>query len=112
MSGVQKPDFVIVGVNYQDGVMVFASDSLTEAQLETKVTELDELPTFQGKMRPSGVAHTVTVKSNDFKTATGRTYAEAMSNLFHQWHPRERDHRSIHDRMPKAMPSLYRGALR
>lgn len=96
-----KPAFVIVGVDYQDGVMVLASDTLTEAQLETKVTELDELPTFQGRLRPSGVKHTVQIETRDFKTATGRTYAEAMSNLFHQWHPSERDHRSIHDRMPR-----------
>lgn len=112
MSGVGKPDFVIVGVNYQDGVMVFASDTLTEAELQTRVVELDELPTFQGKVQPRRVEHTVNVKTQDFRQATGRTYAEAMSNLFHQWHPRERDHRSIHDRMPRSEIPLHRGVLR
>lgn len=112
MSGITKPDFVIIGTHYQDGVMVFASDTLTEAELRT-ITTHEEVVSAQAKEYLPKRHHELEVGFEDYRQATGRTYAEAMSNLFHQWHPHERDQRSIHGRMPKAeMPPLYRGVLR
>lgn len=95
-----KPAFVIVGVNYQDGMMVLASDTVSEADLHS-VAEEYQLDSATGRARPTVSKHSLTAQMRDVKQATGRTFAEAMSNLFHQWHPSERDHRSIHDRMPR-----------
>lgn len=103
MSGVPKPDFVIVGTHYQDGVIVLASDSLNQAQLDTVMEEL-QISDANGPTSYTKVKYELSVEFRDYRKATGRTYAEAMSNLFHQWHPHERDQRSIHARMPK-LPS-------
>jgi hypothetical protein len=111
VSGVPKPDFVIVGTHYQDGVIVLASDSLSEAELTSAMQE-QEVVSAQGLQSYPRPTNTLKVKFRDYRKATGRTYAEAMSNLFHQWHPHERDQRSIHGRMPK-LPSdrLFIGTI-
>ncbi|QRE00889.1 hypothetical protein [Nocardia phage NC1] len=112
MSGGPRPDFVIVGTHYQDGVIVLASDSLTEAELSF-VMEEQGIVSAHGRTSHPRARHTLEVKFTDYRKATGRTYAEAMSNLFHQWHPHERDQRSIHSRMPK-LPSdrLFIGTVK
>lgn len=84
-----RPDFVIVGVRKPGGgVMLFASVTLTQAELKR---ETDPLDPFDFVPTPGGLARlpkediTVSAKMRDFTLIHADSYPEALRSLHEQW---------------------------
>lgn len=84
-----RPDFVMVGSHLPNGkVCLFASKSLTEAELRTESEEFDSLDhrynttTFEPRYR-----YFVTAEMRDWVQVVADDYAEAFRILFERWTP-------------------------
>jgi hypothetical protein len=87
----QAPDFVMVGVATQTGVMLLASAELTDAGLERRTTGIDRIP-----IRPGGpvarvphVEATVSATMPKFDTIQAENYQVALASLQEQWQRRQ-----------------------
>jgi hypothetical protein len=84
------PDFVILGVQADDGVYVYASKDLTKAELEA-ITERREIdPDGIWRRFESGRTTIIlTATMREVILVKGDTYAEAFRSLFASWTPPE-----------------------
>jgi hypothetical protein len=80
-------DWVIIGVRGNDGVVVFASDTLTEAELATETERVEYYGSFDSRIINS--YHTFRGEMRSYVTATGPNYGVALANLFGAWQPAE-----------------------
>ena len=108
MSGeMMRPDFVLCGVSFDGGVVLFASETLTRAELETEVDEIEIDPMRWTKdwiSRPTRRVLTATMRS--YVMVRGATYREAMETLFTAWHPPDRASAPTPSPIPGGMKSL------
>lgn len=83
------PDFVMIGVRYGDGVMLFASSELTQAQLKRETTGFDRIP-ISDKLG-AAVARvpvekiTVTAQMKNFTAVYADDYPSALASLQDLW---------------------------
>lgn len=82
--GDDDPQWVICGMETPGGVLVFASRTLSEANLRRKMTGW--LPGPLGAKIPTW-SSTLTCEMDDFVQVRGETYAAAMKSLFEMWSP-------------------------
>jgi hypothetical protein len=81
-----KPDFVMVGVqNGAGGVLLFASMSLTDAELRREVQAFDLVPVAGRVASIPRMDITVTAKMLDFTVIHADSYGEAVQSLQEQW---------------------------
>lgn len=84
MFGV--PDFILVGVRYGDGVTLFASTDLTEAQLKREVARIQQV-----EVAPHMIARvpvektTVTAQLKTFTVIHADDYPSALASLQDLW---------------------------
>ena len=84
---MRPPDFVMVGGQHDGKVYLFASKTLTEAELRVEADELDHYPEWWMPRQPPRYRHYVTAEMRDFVQVVADTYAEAFATLFEQWTP-------------------------
>lgn len=73
-----QPDWVMFGVQERDSVLLYASRSLTQAQLEHEY-----FPGWSTQLL------TFTITMNDYVIVNAPTYTEAFKTLFGQWSPEQ-----------------------
>ncbi len=78
------PDFLIVGVPWQGGVMLIVSTNITHAQLEVEQRQLFEFDGLFGGFAPD--CH-LTARMTRFTMITAPTYEEAWQKLMKTWKP-------------------------
>jgi hypothetical protein len=103
------PDWVMLGVSAEDGVYVYASSDLTQAELEAVADEM-EMPT-DGWFRRFEVINRRYIITATMKTITiakGDTYGEAIRNLFGSWTPPEPESKGLPEG-PRGLPEGDRG---
>lgn len=85
MSGQQRPDFVILGVPHPDGVTVFASTDLRQAELEYEAEYVEQW----GLRAPIRAYHTytLTAQMGTIHMVKAPDYGSALRTLFEQWTP-------------------------
>lgn len=80
-----RPDFVMVGVTIDEGVMLLASNELTEAELNV---ERDIVRDFPGsRQMVVNERYTLSAEMRRYVTIIAPTYAEAFATLFKTWSP-------------------------
>ncbi|WP_143546286.1 hypothetical protein [Rhodococcus sp. 14-2496-1d] len=106
-----RPDFVMVGVSTDDGVMLLASNELTEAELDV---ERDIVRDFLGSRQTVvNERYTLSAEMRRYVTIVAPTYADAFATLFKTWTPERGGQRGISagqslaaaDGQPYALPS-------
>lgn len=103
---VIAPDWVMLGVQAPDGVLVYASTDLTRAELEAKINRpglfnLWEQDRFQAP--PTVIEMQATMGS--FVVAVGADYTEALRTLFEHWSPEDGDRRDPTHEQPSIEPT-------
>lgn len=80
----KHPQWAILGIDAGDRIEVWASKTLTYAEITTKVeqwrTTFKDHPCFRW-------THEVSFVTHDFSVVTGPDYATALANLFAAWSP-------------------------
>lgn len=95
------PDWVILGTANRDGdgVIIYASADLTEAEL--RVVERSDLSDGwpgpkEAFLRASRVDHVVmSTKMKTYIWVRGATYEDALRTLFEQWEPKRQDRSAV-----------------
>lgn len=90
LAGFSHPDFVMLGITLSEGgVMVVASSSLTQADIEQHVDRVDV--TRLGSPRREYIDGlrwcSIHAEMHDLRIVYGADYAEAFRNLFADWTP-------------------------
>lgn len=90
LEGEPAPDWVIVGTPTSDGgVRLFASLTLTRAELKREMDGFDLIPIFPNpNSRPARVPRvkiTITAEMRDFTQILADDYPSAMRSLMEQW---------------------------
>lgn len=82
---LSRPDFVLVGMPARDGVELWASTELTEAELKAEITfrsyEVEELLDRGGHPGPASTAYTLRAGLRKFVIVRAVTYREALAAL-------------------------------
>jgi hypothetical protein len=78
------PQWVICGMETPGGVLVFASQTLSRADLRRRMTGWQ--PGWGGAKIPTW-SNTLTCEMTYFVQVRGETYASAMKTLFEMWSP-------------------------
>lgn len=100
------PDFVLLGIQRDDGVMIIASDKVTEAELETQFDEIEYWTSpYERNLVPGARSITLTCFLRDYVVVYAPTYGEAFRNLFEQWTPKPQEHQAL----PEGQRGLPRG---
>lgn len=81
-----RPDWVMLGAPYGDGVMILASLTLSRAELEAVADEYDLFDPYT--VRATHTRFTLTVEMPRFTIVMAPDYPTAFTNLFRQWSPR------------------------
>jgi hypothetical protein len=92
---MSSPDFVVLGIPHEDGVMLLASNELSAAELEV---EVDQVPYYRGAnigFLPGVKYITLTCHIGSYTIVTAPTYAEAFRNLFNAWTPKAPERRAL-----------------
>lgn len=84
----QRPDFVIVGVPCEAGVMLMASTELNEVELRAE-SDYDRYADDFGMLRYTNPRHRyyLTTQMRGYVVVVAPTYPEAFARLFGQWSP-------------------------
>jgi len=104
-SYLSSPDFVVMGMPHEDGVMLMASNELSAAELEV---EYDMIPYDRGMYIghiPGQRSITLTCHIGSYTVVYGDTYAEAFRRLFDAWTPQAPQRKGL----PEAQRGLPRG---
>lgn len=81
----------MLGVEHGDHVELFASSSLTQAQLESETERLfDPLDPYGFRQIPGRTMHTITAVTPEMVMVRAITWEEALRTLFGQWRPPDR----------------------
>lgn len=80
------PDWLIVGIPRDDGVMVVASRSLLDAAVEAKWDEPPLMLDFKRAVSPPTTYH-FTTRMTEVVMCLGATYGEALAGLMGYWSP-------------------------
>lgn len=85
-----RPDFVIVGVPCEAGVMLMASTELNEVELRYEA-DRDEWADPFGRIcvTPPRHRYYLTTEMRGYTVVVAPTYPEAFARLFGQWSPSE-----------------------
>lgn len=85
------PDFVLLGVQMGDGVAIYASTKLTDAELRSETSvEVDAyhpLAHVMTRLRPGRTLHFISATMKEYVVAFGPTYADAFRYLMQTWQP-------------------------
>lgn len=73
------PDWVMIGVRVSEGVLIYASRTLSSVQLEVIVEEIETFGHWMPRHVDTEIELTTTMRS--YVVAHGRTYADAIRNL-------------------------------
>jgi hypothetical protein len=86
---VMLPDWVVLGVRTDDGVIVIASTEMTQAELRYEVDLEHDFRSVTARAVPNRDTqrYHLTTTMKRFVMVMGATYAEAMTNLFGMWSP-------------------------
>lgn len=98
-AGYLGPDWVMLGVPDPDstGVLVYASDKLTRAELEVEI-ETADIYRLDSPIAGSLITDRrfqLTATSRTLVWATGATYGDAIRNLMEHWAPETPSARAI-----------------
>ena len=89
MIYTNAPDWVMLGVTTNDGVFVFASNELTQAELRKEVDV--EIGWFGERHVVDSLEHyEINVETRSLTWAQGVDYADAIRNLMKNWQPQPR----------------------
>jgi hypothetical protein len=86
-AGFPSPNWVILGVTVEDGVMVVASTTLTEAVLRYQVTELEAVQEFMSIRAPMSRHMRIETGMHNMVMIRERTYGRALRRLWELWDP-------------------------
>jgi hypothetical protein len=81
-----RPDFVLTGIRHGNGVMLFASKTLTQAVLEVEA-DLWGFGFGDHFSRPVHYTTTLSLEMNDYVLITAPSYGAAFHALFKTWNP-------------------------
>lgn len=91
-----RPSWVIVGAEQTGGVMLLASNTLTDAELRARAERGEvRYEDVLGPVRPLKPIYTLTVVMPNFVMIHAVDYRSAFEALFDQWQPREGDQPAI-----------------
>ncbi|HKU53030.1 MAG TPA: hypothetical protein VJQ25_11215 [Nitrospira sp.] len=93
---IHAPDWVMLGVTVDDGVLVFASDELTQAELREEV-DVDIMAFGTVHVVDALKHYELNAETRSFTWARGATYAEAIQTLMRTWAPSTRPTRAINE---------------
>jgi hypothetical protein len=99
-----RPDWVMLGVSAEDGVYIFASSDLTEAELEAVADEHEVFSdSIFRRFEPINRRFYLRATMKTFTMVKGATYGEALRNLFNSWTPPEPERKAINE-APRGLP--------
>jgi len=85
-----RPDFVLFGIaDVTGGVLLFASDQMSQAELESRVEKIDLIPVAQVLARVPDRRTTLRVELRSFTMIRAETYIDALRSLMTTWRPPE-----------------------
>lgn len=85
---LQRPDWVMLGVPYPDGVLLIASRELNHAELRSEYERRDSVNWDEPVVRNAGRAVVVlTAQLKRLVMVQADTYGQAFDHLFRQWRP-------------------------
>lgn len=92
-----RPSWVIVGAESSGGVILLASQTLTEAELRARAERPESIrdDDVLGQMQAPRPIYTLTVVMPNFVMVHAVDYRSAFEALFKQWQPREGDQPAI-----------------
>lgn len=93
MAGFGHPDFVMLGITVDSGVMLIASDTLTSAEIEQRVDRIDVTAFGDGPHRREvdGLRWCeLRAEMHDLHIIYAADFATAFRDLFADWTPAPR----------------------
>jgi hypothetical protein len=88
--GYPRPDFVLFGIaDPFGGVILFASDQMSQAELESKIQGFDLIPVGRALARVPDRRTTLKVEMRSFTMIRADTYGDALRSLMETWRPPE-----------------------
>ncbi len=85
-----RPDFVLFGIrDVGGGVLLFASDQMSQAELESRVEKMDLIPVGPLLARVPDRRTTLRVELRSFTVIRAETYIDALRSLMETWRPPE-----------------------
>jgi hypothetical protein len=85
-----RPDFVLFGIaDTTGGVLLFASDQMSQAELQSRVEKIDLIPVAQVLARVPDRRTTLRVELRSFTMIRAETYIDALRSLMETWRPPE-----------------------
>lgn len=83
---MMRPDFIVVGVTYDNGVLLLASKTLSYAELKREI-ELPDFFDYRTKDLPPKEDVRIIAKIKDYIEVWDETYSGAWQELFRCWSP-------------------------
>lgn len=86
---IKAPDFIVVGGQYGDKVMLLASKELADVELKEELDNLDRLlgRHYSRYIEPSRYDIRLTAEMRDYVIVWGEDYPQAWQTLFECWTP-------------------------
>lgn len=103
-----RPDFVILGMPFpeHDQYMVWASDNLTQAELEIQAEYVSSFSSLRSHRVWDNIE--LTVGMHSIIRIIGNSYAECLMKLFNTWTPRQERVTPEIGRSPASLPNRRR----
>lgn len=86
-----RPEWVILGVKTTDGVNVYASSTLSRAEMEAEVRhhQATSIPGGFARRAPIAISYRLRVAMGSFVVVWGPDYPTALRELLNHWSPGE-----------------------
>lgn len=85
---LQRPDWVMLGVQHENGVLVFASNMLSQAELRAEYDRYEDITNGPFLFaRPLRARFFIEAEMKQYVMIFGADYADAIRRLFDEWSP-------------------------
>ena len=101
MQYMNAPDWVMLGVTTSEGVIVYASNELTQAELRERADV--EIQMFGHGIVDTLQHYEVSAEMRSLVWATGVDYAEALRKIMTMWTPASRQRPTLNEGV-RALP--------
>lgn len=99
---IPDPEWVMLGIDQPEGVCVFASRTLSIAELRSALNHVTITKDGESRKNTFEAAWELAVTMDEVYWATGTDYGDAIRRLFEEWSPDASDARGL----PMPVPSL------